>query len=203
MIMPYNNFTVDEAEDKLGLTFSSHSFLPDLDPILPSEWLKETLSRMSPVARVSGSEKARSEFIIAPILMELKKLANDEISIFSGKEFNVDKDLGLNGVCDFLISKSSDQVKLSAPILALVEAKKGVLEDGWGQCIAEMVAARKFNEMKGKSVDAIYGIVTSGSLWHFLYLRENSVLFDPNEYALSPIEKLLAVLNWMVRIEVK
>ncbi len=215
--MPYNNFTVEEAEDKFGLVFRSNHFIPELKPIFPSDWLTETLSRMLPVARVAGSEKARSEFIIAPILMELKRLANDEISIFSGKEFNVDKELGLNGVCDFLISKSPDQVKLSAPILALVEAKKGVLEDGWGQpatqdsketfeqsvavCIAEMFAARKFNESREKPIDFIYGIVTSGSLWHFLQLRENLILFDPNEYSLSPIEQLLAVMNWMVGID--
>jgi hypothetical protein len=60
-----------------------------------------------------GSEKARSEFIIAPFLVELKDLVKDEISIFSGKEFNVDKELGLNGVCDFLISKSSDQLTMN------------------------------------------------------------------------------------------
>jgi hypothetical protein len=215
--MAYNNFTVEEAEQKFDLVFKSNHFLPALDAVFPSDWLKETLSRTLPVARIAGSEKARSEFIIAPILMEIKRLANDEISIFSGKEFNVDKELGLNGICDFLISKSPDQVKLNAPILALVEAKKGVLGDGWGQpatqdseeaseqsvavCIAEMVAARKFNEIRGKPINSIYGIVTSGSLWHFLHLQENLVLFDPNEYPLSPIEELLAVLNWMVRKE--
>jgi hypothetical protein len=199
--MPYNNFTIDEVEDKFGLVFKSNPFFPDLNVLFPSDWLQETLSRTLPVAKVAGSEKARSEFIIAPILMELKRIANDEISIFSGKEFNVDKELGLNGVCDFLITRSSDQVKLSAPILALVEAKKGVLEDGWGQCIAEMVAAKKFNESKGKPINCIYGIVTSGSLWHFLQMRENIVLLEPNEYSLSPIEKLLAALNWMVRID--
>jgi hypothetical protein len=199
--MPYNNFTIDEVEDKFGLVFKSNPFIPNLNSLFPSDWLQETLSRTLPVARIAGSEKARSEFIIAPILIELKRLTNDQISIFSGKEFTVDKELGLNGICDFIISKSSDQVKLNAPILALVEAKKGVLEDGWGQCIAEMVAAKKFNDHKGKPIKCIYGIVTSGSLWHFLQMQENAVLLDPNEYSLSPIEKLLAVLNWMVRPE--
>jgi hypothetical protein len=199
--MPYNNFTVEEVSDKFDLVFKAKSFLPELAEILPSNWLKETLVKTLPLTKMVGSEKARSEFIIAPILVELRGLANDEISIFSGREFNVDRELGLNGICDFLISKSSDQLTLSAPILALVEAKKGVLEDGWGQCIAEMVAAQKFNEHKGKPIQSIYGIVTSGSLWHFLQMQGNSVLLDPNEYSLSPLEKLLAVLNWMVRVE--
>jgi hypothetical protein len=199
--MPYNNFTVEEVGEKFDLVFKAKSFLPDLAVISPSNWLKETLVKTLPLTKMVGSEKARSEFIIAPILVELRELAKKEISIFSGKEFTVDKELGLNGICDFLISKSSDQLTLSAPILALVEAKKGVLEDGWGQCIAEMVAAKRFNESKGRPIDSIYGIVTSGSLWHFLQLQENLVLLDPNEYSLSPLEKLLAALNWMVRIE--
>ena len=199
--MPYNNFTVEEVGEKFNLVFKAKSFLPELEVIFPSEWLKETLIKTLPLTKMVGSEKARSEFIIAPILVELRELSKDRISIFSGKEFNVDRELGLNGICDFLISKSSDQLTLNAPILALVEAKRGVLEDGWGQCIAEMVAAKKFNESKGRPVSYIYGIVTSGSLWHFLQIQENLVLLDPNEYSLSPLEKLLAVLNWMVRIE--
>jgi hypothetical protein len=215
--MPYNNFTVEEVGEKFDLVFKAKSFLPELEAIAPSHWLTETLTKTLPLTKMVGSEKARSEFIIAPILVELRELAKKEISIFSGKEFTVDRELGLNGICDFLISKSSDQLTLSAPILALVEAKKGVLEDGWGQpatqdskeafeqsvavCIAEMVAAKKFNEAKGRPIASIYGIVTSGSLWHFLQLQNNLVLLDPNEYPLSPLEKLLAVLNWMVRVE--
>jgi hypothetical protein len=215
--MPYNNFTVEEVGEKFDLIFKAKSFVPDLEVVFPSSWLKETLLKTLPLTKMVGSEKARSEFIIAPILVELRDLVKDEISIFSGKEFNVDKELGLNGICDFLISKSSDQLTMNAPILALVEAKKDVLEDGWGQsatqgseetseqsvaaCIAEMVAAKKFNEAKGKPIDYVYGIVTSGSLWHFLQMNENLVFLDPNEYSLSPIEKLIAVLNWMIRTE--
>jgi hypothetical protein len=199
--MPYNNFTVEEVGEKFNLVFKAKSFLPELEVISPSNWLKETLMKTLPLTKMVGSKKARSEFIIAPILVELRGLSKDKISIFSGREFNVDQELGLNGVCNFLISKSSDQLTLSAPILALVEAKKGVLEDSWGQCIAEMVAAKRFNESKGKLINFIYGIVTSGSLWYSLQLQENLVLLDPDEYSLSPIEKLLAVLNWMVRVE--
>jgi hypothetical protein len=199
--MPYNNFTVEEVGEKFDLIFQAKSFLPDLEEINPSSWLQETLLKTLPLTKMVGSEKARSEFIIAPVLVELREIAKDEISIFSGKEFTVDKELGLNGICDFLISKTSNQITLSAPILALVEAKKGILEDGWGQCIAEMVAAKKFNESKGKPIRYIYGIVTSGSLWHFLQMREQSVFLEPTEYSLSPVEKLLAALNWMVRID--
>ncbi len=201
--MPYSSFTLDEVEERFSLDFKASPFLPELEPILPSNWLKETLLMTLPLAKIAGSEKARSEFIIAPILVELIKLTNNEISVFSGEDFTVDKEMGLNGICDFIISQSSNQIKVSAPIIALVEAKKGVLKDGWGQCIAEMVAAKKFNDHRKKSIECIYGIVTSGTLWQFFRMKENVVIIDPEEYTITSIENLLAILNWMVNGNVK
>ncbi len=196
--MPYNTFTNDDVEKKLGLRLQSQAFLPALTPVLPSAWLPETLARTLPLAKLAGSEKARSEFMIAPVLVELRKLLNDNISVFSGKEFNVDKDLGLNGVCDFLSSRSPDQIVLNAPVIALVEAKKGILEDGWYQCIAEMFAAQRFNAERGEPLEQVYGIVTNGSLWQFLQMQGNNVFLDPTEYSILPVEDLLAVLVWML-----
>jgi hypothetical protein len=199
--MPYSSFTLEEVKEKFVLQLQSTAFFPELLSINPSDWLEKTLVMALPLAQTTGSEKARSEFIIAPILLELRSLTNNSISVFSGEDFTVDRDLGLSGICDFLISQTTTQFMINAPVLALVEAKKGVLRDGWGQCIAEMVAARKFNEHRGKSIKYIYGIVTSGSLWHFFQMQGDIVLIDPNEYSLLPINKLLAVLKWMVSDE--
>ena len=44
-----------------------------------------------------NTEKARSELIIAPILMEAIRLARPPVSLFSGAAFDVDKEQGLNG----------------------------------------------------------------------------------------------------------
>jgi hypothetical protein len=195
--MPYSNFTLEEVRDRFSLQISSEPFFSDLEPIAPSDYLKQALIRSKPF-QTTGSEKARSEFIIAPILLELRYLKNNSISVFSGEEFTVDKDLGLSGICDFLISQTGNELIIDAPVIALVEAKKGVLKDGWGQCVAEMVAAKKFNENRGKSITRIYGIVTSGSLWHFFQMKEDVVFLDPNEYSLAPVDNLLAILDWMV-----
>jgi hypothetical protein len=199
--MPYSSFTLEEVKEKFTLQLQATKFFPELSPIAPSEWLEQTLVMALPLAQTTGSEKARSEFIIAPILLELRSLTNNSISVFSGEDFTVDRDLGLSGVCDFLISQTTTQFMINAPVLALVEAKKGILRDGWGQCIAEMVAAKKFNDNRGKSIEYIYGIVTSGSLWHFFQMQGDIVLIDPNEYSLLPIDKLLAALKWMVSDE--
>ena len=76
-----------------------------------------------------------------PFLLELKALA-PETSFFSGIDFTVDAAAGLNGVCDFLISRAPEQFMLSAPVVALVEAKRDDIHEGLGQCVAEMVAAQ-------------------------------------------------------------
>jgi hypothetical protein len=196
--MPYSNFTVEEVRDKFTLNVRYAAFFPELEPIPASEYLNLALSKGS-TYQIKGSEKAKSEFIIAPILLELRDLSHSSVSIFSGEEFTVDRELGLSGICDFLISRTADELIIDAPVIALVEAKKGVLSDGWGQCIAEMVAAKKFNETKGRPIEHIYGIVTSGSLWHFFQMEGDLVSIDPVEYPLAPIERLLAILNWMIR----
>ena len=80
----------------------------------------------------------------------------------------------------------------------LVEAKKGELDVGWGQCVAEMVAAQIFNQSKDKPLPIIYGSVTSGKLWQFLRLEGKDVTIDTNEYQVMPVERILGILSWMV-----
>jgi hypothetical protein len=212
--MPYSSFTLDEVEKNFKLQLQAGHFLPALQPIVPSILLQQTLLATLPLAQETGSEKARSEFIIAPILVELRTMINNTISVFSGEDFTVDRELGLNGICDFLISRSPTQFKISAPVIALVEAKKGVLKDGWGQsatqgseetseqsvaaCIAEMVAAKKFNEARSQSTDQIYGIVTSGTVWQFFQMQGDVITIDSEEYGLSPVDRILSILKWMV-----
>jgi hypothetical protein len=195
--MPYSSFTLDEVEQRFDLKLKTGHFLPILEPITPSNLLQQFLATTLPLAQETGSEKARSEFIIAPILVELRTLLSNSISIFSGEDFTVDRELGLNGICDFLISRSPTQFKINAPVVALVEAKKGILKDGWGQCIAEMVAAQRFNQLHQQAISLIYGVVTSGTSWQFLQMQGNQIIIDPVEYSLQPLERLLSVLSWM------
>jgi hypothetical protein len=99
-----------------------------------------------PLAQAISTKKAKSEMIIAPVLIEVRRLLDNKISLFSGIDFNVDIEQGLNRFCDFLISLSSQQLYVKSPIVALVEAKNDNLKQGLAQCIAEMIAANKLNE---------------------------------------------------------
>ncbi|MEC4818447.1 MAG: hypothetical protein SAK29_35035 [Scytonema sp. PMC 1069.18] len=198
--MPYSQFTIDKAKRDLKLTLQEGvKFFPDtIAPITPSSRL-ETILEDLPWAIAVGTEKARSEVIINPVLLEVRRIFNREISVFSGEQFDVDIDAGLNGVCDFLVSRSPEQLTVEAPTIVVVEAKKADLKLGLGQCIAEMVAMQRFNEASAQPIKVVYGCVTSGTQWRFLKLEAQVVTIDLNDYPLPPIEQILGFLVWMVK----
>ncbi|BAP57282.1 hypothetical protein THII_2985 [Thioploca ingrica] len=119
--MAYNKFTIDSVKKSLGIKIRGHVLLFEpIKPVEPSEVLEKFLARYLSLGSAIGTEKARSEFIIAPILAELTELTNHSVSLFSGVEFNLDEEKGLNGRCDFIVSASSVQYSVEAPILIVV-----------------------------------------------------------------------------------
>jgi len=198
--MSYSEFTLRKAKRDFDLTtVEAGRFLPQTEPIAPSLYLTESLIEGLPLATATGSEKARSELIISPILVEVRKILQRQVSLFSGEDFTVEPELGLSGVCDFLISRSREQIFIEAPAVAIVEAKKADLKVGLGQCAAEMVAAQKFNEINNIPIATIYGSVSSGTVWRFLKLESKTLTIDLNDYPVPPVEPLLGMLVWMVR----
>ncbi|MEG3911585.1 hypothetical protein QT979_09195 [Microcoleus sp. w2-18bC1] len=199
--MSYSEFTsIIKVKHAFGLTtVEGPRFLPQITPIVPSVTLTDFLANSLPVAVATGSEKARSEMIITPVLLEVRKILQQNISLFSGEDFTVDYETGLNGICDYLISRSPEMLEIEAPAVAVVEAKKADLKTGIGQCVAEMVAMQKFNEAKEKPISVIYGSVSNGTQWRFLKLEEKIVSIDLNDYALPPVDEILGMLVWMVR----
>ncbi|WP_138497427.1 hypothetical protein [Nostoc sp. PA-18-2419] len=198
--MPYSQFTIDKVKQDFHLTtVEGVRFFPDsIEPVTSSPRLQTILENL-PWAIAVDTKKARSEVIINPILLEVRRILNSSISVFSGEEFNVDASIGLNGVCDFLLCRSPEQLTVEAPAIMIVEAKKADLKSGLGQCIAEMVAAQRFNEAKKQSFTAVYGTVTSGTQWRFLKLEGQTVTIDLMDYFLPPVELILSFLVWMVK----
>lgn len=193
--MAYSDFTLERVEKAFGLTISDNvNLFADIPELESSNWLKETLDYNVPIALGSNTEKARSELIIAPILVELRKQLNSQIALFSGIDFTVDSNQGLNGSCDFIISKSAQLLILRAPAIMLVEAKKENINAGLGQCIAEMLAAQIFNQKQGEEVTSIYGVVTTGEIWKFLKISGQLVQIDLAEYFLNNVNKILGIL---------
>lgn len=197
--MTYNQFTLEIVELELGITLSEKMGLfTQILEIEYSNFLKECLTEFVPLALAINTKKSRSELIIMLILVELRKFFKSQISLFSGKEFNVAPERGLNGFCDFLISLSPEQLLIKAPTITLVEAKNDNIQSGLGQCIAEMVAAQLFNQKHNTLIQTVYGCVTTGTNWKFMKLKENIVEIDLNEYFLNDIGKILGILSYFL-----
>jgi hypothetical protein len=91
------------------------------------------------------------------VLLEARRQVGRPVGFFSGVEFTVDPQRGLTGTCDFLFSRSTEQLAIEAPAITIVEAKREDINAGIGQCLAEMVGARVFNERNEEAVEVIYG----------------------------------------------
>jgi len=143
------------------------------------------------------SEKAKSEAIIFPIIKEVKR-NNAFISIFSGISLQVENEKLLTGVPDFMISAKPHRAYIEAPIFCMVEAKNGVVEDGFAQCAAEMYAARLFNQENDEPYETIYGAVTNAYDWVFLKLEGNTVFIDKERYFLNDLPQILGIMQFIV-----
>ena len=193
--LSYSKFTLENAQKNFELTLEENQDLFDeIQPVKPSEILTTILREQIPLATAINTEKARSELLISQILADVRRQLNYRISLFSGTEFNVEEELGLQGYCDFLLSFSSEQYFLTAPVITIVEAKNENIIRGLGQCVASMVGAQLFNQRSGNPVKVIYGAVTTGTNWKFLTLEEKIVRIDAGEYYIKEVDKILGII---------
>ena len=198
--MAYSDFNLKKVKQTFQInTIEETNIFANIPDLECSHLLKEILQYNLPIAIASNSEKARSEMIVSPILLDLRRQLNDQINLFSGVEFNVDPAQGLNGICDFIITRSPERLIMTAPVIIIVEAKKENIPAGLGQCVAEMLAARLFNERAGKENMTICGTVTTGSIWQFLKLDGQFIYIDLSEYYLKDVNKILGILASGVR----
>ena len=196
--MAYSNFSLTQLRERFGIQIISVTDSFDsILPVAPSDFLKMALERGMPIALGRGREKARSESLVLPILLEVRSYLKDQVSIFSGVEFTVDRKQGLSGYCDFLLARSPLQIEVEAPVITIVEAKHEDLTEGVAQCLAEMHAARLFNEKSGKPIDTLYGATTSGTAWRFLRLTGSHAEADLTEYHIREVNKILGILVHM------
>lgn len=199
--MAYSDFkTVSQVKSSFDLSINLMNLFSQIERVEPSDYLKITLKRNLKVAFDNDTEKARSELIIAPLLIEVREIYNEKISLFSGREFNVDIAQGLNGFCDYILSASEFTLEIEAPVIIIVEAKNESTNVGLGQCIAEMVAAQRFNQDRDKIPDSIYGAVTTGRVWRFLKLSAKAVKIDNEELIIENeadinLSKILGILS--------
>ncbi len=196
--MPYSNFKkVSEVVERFNLTLKSENFIPVLPPISVSSFLKMQLEQAEKLQY--SNEKERSERLLTPVLGELSRLNEYDMTIYSGRNLDVDIANDLNGECDFLLSKGKGFIdELSRPIFAIVEAKEQDLKFGLAQCAAQVVGVKRFNEQDGYCLSAYYGCSTTGLEWRFFKLENNLLTINQQRFYLANVGELLSVLQYMV-----
>jgi len=196
--MAYSDFSLSQVKKKFALIEEASRLFPQDITLEPSDWLSETLRYSLTLAISSSSEKARSEFIIAPILIEIKRRNFQKIAIHSGERLDVDGEQGLKGECDFILSKGPVSSTIETPIISLVEAKKNDIKIGLGQCVAQMIGAQKFNQAEGNNILTIYGCVTTGEDWQFLTLEDTRITIDTQRYYINEPQRVLGIFQKIV-----
>ena len=197
--MSFQNFSFPQVQQDLGLTLDEADLFSDVPKVTLREEFVAALTEGTNLALAVNTEKAKSEFIIAPLLLELRRSMGDRFGLFSGVELAVDPGRGLNGICDFIITKSARQFILSAPLIAIVEAKNDNLRSGLGQCIAAMFASQLFNLQSSTPIETVFGVVTTGSAWKFLRLQQTVITLDVREYYIDNAAKIVGILTHIVR----
>jgi len=195
--MAYRDFTtLTKVREAFELTIEeSIDLFTDIPEALPSSYLQTTLNENVFLATAINTEKARAELIIAPVLLEVRRILNFQIGFFSGSEFNVDLQAGLSGYCDYILTASKESYEIRTPVVTLAEAKNESIKSGLGQCIAEMVAAQLFNQRNGEAIESIYGAVTTGTDWKFLKLIDKTIWIDKRDYFINEVSQILGILT--------
>lgn len=190
--MSYSDFTIEEVRRKFHLTFRDQPLFPEIGTVAPFDWLAHILKEGKDLAVLS--EKARSEFIVAPVLMACRELLQEKIHVFSGVTLNAAPEQGLTGACDFILARTASTFAVQGPLMVILEAKKNDIEEGLGQCAAQLLGARIYNEKDGTPIPVIYGCVTTGESWQFLKLEGNEMILHPSRLRIEEADRILWLL---------
>ena len=194
--MAYGDFTLADIAEKFGIKNQVMSLFEPLLPIEASDFLKNILAQTKELP--IRTEKAKSEGIVFPILLEVRNSNSKYFTIYSGDNLNVDETQGLRGECDFILAKDTHSFDINYPIIQIVEAKKNDIEIGVPQCAAQLVGAKLFNQKKGVEIETVYGCVTTGDEWLFMKLTNNQLMIDQRKYYLIQLGELLAVFQFII-----
>ena len=196
--MACSDFSALDLTKQFGVKFKAETFFTDSQMITPSSLLFEALNRGQELG--FGSEKSRSERLAKPILLELSSLNRHEFSIYSGMNLDIVEAAGLRGECDFIFSFSRIQDFVTVPIFCIAEAKKQDLGQGTIQAAAQLLGAKKLNQLEGNSFETLCACVTTGIEWRFLQLNANTITIDEERYLISRLPGLLGVLQTIISL---
>ena len=191
--MAFSDFkTISEVQEKFRITYAISDFVTDKESLNPSEHFLQEFEFCMQHINVFASESSRCEVVIFPVLKEIYKGYTDHYTLWSGKLLTYDETL--RGTPDYFIATRSELgiSVVGKPLIILVEARKNDFEQGWGQCLAELVAAQKINDNPDIPV---YGIVTDGTLWQFGRLVGDAFIQNRTNFTLDNLPVLFGAVN--------
>lgn len=194
--MAYTDFTLEDLSLIFGVQNKVSTLFTSITPVKASTNLLQFLEETKELP--IKSEKAKSELVVMPVLLDLRQRNNKFFTIYSGETLAADKEKGLTGECDFILAKDTSSFSINIPIIAVVEAKKNDLELGIAQCGAQLLGAKIFNEKRGLNLKDIYGCVTTADNWKFLKLSDKLLAIDKTTYYLKELELILGIFQQVV-----
>jgi hypothetical protein len=179
-----------QVQEEFQIKYQEQNFVSEFRLDISSTFISELDFNLNTMDAFS-SEAARCELVIFPVLREVYKSYHHKTALWVQKTFGFDAKL--SGTSDYLLSQKSELGKtiLGFPLLMLIEAKRNDFEQGWGQCLAELVAADYLNQHQR----AVYGIVSDGKLWEFGRLQDNIFTKNITSYTITSLNELFYGIN--------
>ena len=84
--------------------------------------------------------------------------------------------------------------------MIVVEAKQNDFTQGWGQCLAELVAAQKLNN---NAQQTVYGSVTDAEVWNFGKLEGNLFTRNQTRVTIDELDNVFGALYAIMELAVR
>ncbi len=192
--MPFSAYkTVSSVLKEFQITYTESNFIVETE-FHVSDYFREDLEFTMREGVVDNSEFAICENLIYPVIKEVWKRYYSRFVLWSHQSLTYDQ--YLSGFPEYILAKRSSlgKVVFEQPYFLLVEAKQDNFENGWAQCLAEMIAAQRLNE---NSEQDVFGIVSNGGVWQLGKLKSNVFTRNQMFYTIQELDRLFAAINYV------
>jgi hypothetical protein len=192
--MAFSNYkNISAVIKKFQIKYVQANFMLEVEfPV--KESFREELDLLFTDGVIDNSEDAICENLIYPVLKEVWKNYRSKLTLWSHETLSYDDDL--SGVPDYTITRRNPlgTIVFEQPYFLTVEAKQDKFEEGWSQCLAEMIAVQRIND---NFEEDVFGIVSNGKIWQFGKLKLNVFTRNKNLYIIQDLDKLFAAVNYI------
>ncbi len=192
--MAFTNYkSISQVIKKFQIKYVQANFMLEVEfPVKDS--FREELDLLFTDGVVDNSEDAICENLIYPVLKEVWKPYRSKLTLWSHETLIYDEDL--SGIPDYMVAQRNPLGTLvfDKPYFLTVEAKQDKFAEGWGQCLAEMIAVQRIND---NFENDVFGIVSNGKIWQFGKLNADVFTKNKNMYVIQDLDKLFAAVNYI------